>query len=303
MPPFSVRRPSVTGRSRPSLLSHIFLASVLSIVFVLPAAAQNDAPPPPDTTWTVFEPGTISRPDIRETSPSITADGQTMVFARTDNWTDKVPYIATRHGDGWSVRKAPFADTLYNLAVAPDGQSIFFKKDETEDGEEVSRAYRVQRTNDGWDAPQRLPTLFNTDAGYFCPMADGTLYFFGRIGDKKGIYRTEPDGTGGYGPPQWVSDPVSPAGTTSFDVLVHPDENRLIITRAGLSDEEAPTLGPRGFFYYERTDEGWQEEKRLALPYGWGATVLPDGRLLFVDAGDLQTVPLSILGIDWPGAS
>lgn len=39
--------------------------------------------------------------------------------------------------------------------------------------------------------------------------------------------------------------------------------------------------------------------KRLELPYGWGATVLPDGRFLFVDAGDLQTVPLSTLGVEW----
>jgi len=29
------------------------------------------------------------------------------------------------------------------------------------------------------------------------------------------------------------------------------------------------------------------------------AIVLPDGRFLFVDAGDLQTVPLSKLGIAW----
>ena len=225
-----------------------------------------------------------------------------MMFARTDNWTDKVPHIATRRGDGWNVRKAPFADTLYNLAVAPDGQSVFYKKDEMEDGEEVSRAYRVRRTENSWGAPQPLPTLFNTDAGYFCPMANGMLYFFARS-PRPGIYRVEPDEEGGYTEPQWVSDAVSPEGTTSFDVLVHPDEDRLIITRAGLSDEEASALGPRGFFYYERTDEGWREGKRLDLPYGWGATVLPDGRLLFVDAGDLQTVPLSVLGIDWPGAS
>ena len=303
MLPFSFRRPSVTGRPRPYLLSHIFLASVLSIVFVLPAAAQNEAPPSPDTTWMVFEPSVISTPEVTETSPSITADGQTMVFARTENWTDKVPYIATRRGDGWNVQKAPFADTLYNLAISPNGQSIFYKKDEMQDGEEVSRAYRVRRTSDGWGAAQNLPTLFNTNAGYFCPMADGTLYFFGRIGTKKGIYRTEPDGTGGYGAPQWVSDVVSPEGTTSFDVLVHPNEDRLLITRAGLSDEEAAEMGPRGFFYYERTDDGWQEMQRLDLPYGWGATVLPNGHLLFVDAGDLQTVPLSVLGIDWSGAS
>ncbi|NBB75285.1 MAG: hypothetical protein GVY35_16690 [Bacteroidetes bacterium] len=113
----------------------------------------------------------ISLPDIRETSPSIAADGRTMVFARTENWRDKVPYIATRSGDGWGVAKAPFADTLYNVALAPDGQSAFFKTYEQQDGEEVSRAYRVERTADGWGAPQDLPSLFNINAGYFCPMA------------------------------------------------------------------------------------------------------------------------------------
>ena len=44
------------------------------------------AQPSPDTTWQVFERGVISTPDLRETSPSITADGQTIVFARTENW-------------------------------------------------------------------------------------------------------------------------------------------------------------------------------------------------------------------------
>jgi len=269
---------------------------VALLLVAVPAAAQDK--PAPDITWQVFEPGVVSQPDIGETSPSITTDGELMVFARTENWNDKVPYIATRNGDSWSVQKAPFADTLYNLAISPDGESIFFKKNETQDGEDVSRAYCVDRTEDGWGTPQNLSVLYNIHAGYFCPMADGTLYFFARS-PRPGIYRTEPDGSGSYEEPTWVSDAVSPEGTTSFDVLVHPDEDRLIITRAGLSDEQESTMGPRGFFYYRRTDEGWQAEKRLNLPYGWGATVLPDGRFLFVDAGDLQTVSLFTLGIDW----
>lgn len=213
---------------------------ILLLLVAVPAAAQDG--PTPDTTWQVFEPGVISLSDTQETSPSITADGQTMVFARTENWNDKVSYIATRNGEGWRVRKAPFADTLYNLAVSPDGQSIFFKTNETQDGEDVSRAYRVDRTEDEWNAPQDLPALYNINAGYFCPMADGTLYFFAPS-PRPGIYRTEPDGDGGYESPQWVSDVVSPEGTTSFNVLVHPDEDRLIITRAGLSDDQESELG------------------------------------------------------------
>lgn len=272
----------------------------LFLLILLPftAAAQNTPPAIADTTWQVFEPGMISLTSIRETSPSISADGQTMAFARTENWRDKVPHIATRSGDGWNVVQAPFADTLYNLALAPDGQSAFFKTNEMQDGEEVSRVYRVERTADGWGAPQHLPSLFNINAGYFCPMANGTLYFFART-PRPGIYVATPAQDGGYDAPQWLSDAVSPEGTTSFDVLMHPDENRLIITRAGIPDDRADALGPRGFYFYRRTADGWQEVRRLDLPYGWGATVLPDGRFLFVDAGDLQTVPLSTLGVDW----
>ena len=270
----------------------------LALLVPLTAAAQDDPPTIADTTWQAFAPGVISLPDIRETSPSVSADGQTMAFARTTNWRDKAPYIATRSGDGWNVVKAPFADTLYNLALAPDGQSAFFKAYEMQDSEEVSRAYRVDRTVGGWGAPQHLPSLFNINAGYFCPMADGTLYFFART-PRPGIYVATPDGEGGYGAPQWLSDAVSPEGATSFDVFMHPDEDRLTITRAGIPDDRADELGPRGFYLYRRTTEGWQEVRRLDLPYGWGATVLPDGRFLFVDAGDLQTVPLATLGIDW----
>jgi hypothetical protein len=270
----------------------------LTLLVPLTTAAQDDAPVIADTTWQPFAPGVISLPDIRETSPSVSADGQTMAFARTSNWRDKVPHIATRSGDGWTVVEAPFADTLYNVALAPDGQSAFFKAYEMQDGEEVSRTYRVARTADGWGTPQSLPSLFNINAGYFCPMADGTLYFFART-PQPGIYLAEPDGNGDYGAPQWLSDVVSPEGTTSFDVLMHPDEDRLIITRASIPDDRADALGPRGFYLYRRTADGWREVQRLDLPYGWGATVLPDGRFLFVDAGDLQTVPLAALGIDW----
>jgi len=268
------------------------------MLLVPQAAAQDDPPTVTDTTWQTFAPGAVSLPDIRETSPSVSADGQTMLFARTENWRDKVPYVATRSGDSWDLVEAPFADTLYNVALAPDGQSAFFKTYEMQDGEEVSRAYRVDRTANGWGMPQRLPSLFNTNAGYFCPMADGTLYFFART-PRPGIYVAEPDGEGSYGAPQWLSDAVSPEGTTSFDVLIHPDEDRLVITRAGIPDDRTDALGPRGFYLYRRTADGWREVQRLDLPYGWGATVLPDGRFLFVDAGDLQTVPLAVLGIDW----
>ena len=91
---------------------------------------------------------------------------------------------------------------------------------------------------------------------------------------------------------------MSPEGTTSFDALVHPDEDRLVVSR-DVPESRRGDLGESGFYLYRLADDEWVEDRRLDLPYGWGATVLPDGRFLFVLDGDLQTVPLSALGLDW----
>ena len=164
--------------------------------------------------------------------------------------------------------------------------------------EEVSKAYVVNRQGDGWSEPIEVNNLYNTNAGYFNPQPDGSLYFYARA-PRPGIYYSKPDEQDIYTRPQWLSDAVSPEGATSFDALVHPDGNKLIISRAGKLEGEYADLAPRGYYYYEKSGGEWQQKKRLPLPYGWGATVLPDGRFLFVEAGDLQTVNLAELGIQW----
>lgn len=246
----------------------------------------------------VFVPGVISLDSIRETSPSVTADGKTLVFARTASWKPKVPYIAHYENDQWQVERLSITDTLYNLAITPDGQRIIFKKYEMLAEEEISKTYVVNRKGDGWSEPVEVNNLYNINAGYFNPQPDGSLYFYARA-PRPGIYYSEPDGQAIYTRPQWLSDAVSPEGTTSFDVLVHLEGDQLIITRAGKLEGEKADLGPRGYYYYQRTPDGWQPVKRLPLPYGWGATVLPNGRFLFVEEGDLQTISLSELGIQW----
>lgn len=272
-----------------------FLFIIIFSFLTTAAGAQTETGP----ELTILAPGVISLPDIRETSPSITADGQTLVFARTENWKDKVPYIATREdGEDWSVERLLFTDTLYNLAISPDGQTIFFKKYEPYGDTTISRAYRVDRSGAGWGQPRNLKKLEDINAGYFCPMPDGALYLFARK-PKPGIYRSEPRPNGGYGEPVYLSDAVSIPNTTSFDVLMHPDEDRLIITRAGIPGEKAEELGPRGYYLYEKDKGEWREVERLPLPYGWGATFIPGGKLLFVEDGDLQFVALSEIGVNW----
>ncbi|MGB3543758.1 toxin-antitoxin system YwqK family antitoxin [Rubrivirga sp.] len=250
--------------------------------------------------WTAFEPGVISLPGIRETSPSASADGRTFLFARTADWDHKVPYLATVTDAGWRVERAAFADTVYKAALSPDGRTAFFQTHETIAGANgdslVTRVVRSTRTASGWTPPVDLPTLAGLDAGYISVIPNGTLYLFAWQ-PRGGIYRAEPDGRGGYGDPIWLGDAVSPEGTTSFDALVHPNEDQLVISREVPTDR--PDLGKSGFYLYRLVDGEWVEDRRLDLPFGWGATVLPDGRFLFVLDGDLQTVPLTPLGLDW----
>lgn len=275
------------------------LITLLYFVFYAAFSFAQDENSDNYASYEVYAPGSISTEASGESSANFTADGKTMVFARYSEWRLKVPYIAHYHNGQWEAERLPITDTLYNLAIMPDGERIIFKKYERLDGEEVSKTYVVDKNGDQWGQPREVPTLYNINAGYFKPMADGTLYYFGRK-PRSGVYVVQPDAETIYGEPEYLSDNVTPEGTTSFDVFVHPDQDRLIITRAGIRDEDEEKYGPRGFYYYEKQGDEWQAVKRLPLPYGWGGTVLP-GRehFLFVNSGDLQVVPMADLGIEW----
>jgi len=67
----------------------------LAVLLIGAAGPTAHAQPTPDTTWTTFAPGALSLPGIRETSPSITADGQTLAFARTEGWRTATRLIAS----------------------------------------------------------------------------------------------------------------------------------------------------------------------------------------------------------------
>jgi len=87
---------------------------------------------------------------------------------------------------------------------------------------------------------------------------------------------------------------------TSFDICMHPDEDKFIYGEYFSDEEFEAGKGSRGFYLYRKTAEGWDKGEFIEeLPYGWGATVTPDEDLIFVDAGDLQMVPLEALGIEW----
>ena len=253
----------------------------------------------------VFEPSVISLEGVSEGSPDITADGNTLVFTRYESYGDKVPYIAERinSGSGWEVRQLTFTDTLYNLAISPDGQRIVYKtRNRPSPGaDRVNNAFRVDRNPDGsWGEPVEMqPDL--KDAGYFRIANDGTLYLFinASEGTPRGIFTSDLNSDGSYSDPVWLSDAVSPFPSVTYSPIINDDETKIIVNRAGLTEEEEQKLGERGLYIHQKYGFQWDTGRRLNLPYSWYAEVLPDGRLIFVENGDLYEASLEELGINW----
>ncbi len=254
-------------------------------------------------SYKVFEPDVISVEGISEGSPSITADGKTLVFARYQNYGDKVPFIANKTKNGWKVKQLNFVDTLYNLAISPDGQRIVYKtrNKPSPEADRENKAFRVDRMPDGnWGEPVELQPKLK-DAGYFRIADDQTLYLFinASEGTPRGIFTSEIKEDGNYTDPVWLSDAVSPYSSVTYSPVVNHDETQIIVNRAGLSDEEEKKLGKKGLYIHKRYGFQWDTGTRLNLPYTWYSMVAPEDKIVFVQNGDLYEASLKDLGIDW----
>jgi hypothetical protein len=251
----------------------------------------------------VFEPGVISQEGISEGSPDVTADGNTLVFTRYQSYGDQVPYIAERTESGWDVRQLTFTDTLYNLAISPDGQRIVYKtRNRPSPGaDRVNNAFRVDRKPDGsWGEPVEMQRELK-DAGYFRIAKDGTLYLFinASEGTPRGIFTSELNDDGSYSDPKWLSDAVSPFPSVTYSPVVNSDETKIIVNRAGLSEDEEEKLGKRGLYIHQRYDFQWDTGRRLQLPYSWYSEIMPGGNIIFVYEGDLYEADIDDLKIRW----
>ena len=253
-----------------------------------------------DDTHKFFRPffgADVAPEGFEETSPSFTQDGKTIAFARYKDWELKVPYIASLIDGQWVKQQLNFVDTLYNLSISPNGNRIIFKTIEKAKNTEISRVFVVDKSNGQWGEPLEVKALFNIHAGYFQIMDDGKLYFFARS-PKTGIYSAAPTGEGAYSEAIWLSDEVSLQDSDSFDVLMHPQEDRLIVSQY-YNKEAYPNRGEVGLYYYKKEKSLWKRVKRLPLAYGWAPNITPDGKFVFVRNGNIQTIPLKELGIDW----
>jgi Tol biopolymer transport system component len=256
---------------------------------------------------TVFAPGVISGPQ-HETAPAFSPDGATVWFSRSDGTASTV-LVSHRAGDRWSTPEvAPFSGHWNDMepAMAPDGSHLVFVSnrpardggralDGVFNGRTVTggggNLWRIDRTPDGWSAPQRLPDLVNASASTFAPSIarDGSLWFM-RPDATTGRFRLfraarEADH---YAAP--VALPFSDGTSTDVDPAVAPDESFVVF-----GSGRAPARGI-DLFIARRTNGTW------SAPVSLGDTVNsagsdaeprlgPDGTTLYFSSERRSAAP------------
>ena len=219
-----------------------------------------------------------------EASPSFTADGQTLVFARYDgDWDSKRAWMAERSEAGWITRELTELGSVYNLTISPDGQSIVYA---TQPGR---RGWRVTRAGDGWSVPEDLTGSYGVRGTYLHLTAHGDLWFFDADGGSgAGIYRANSAGIG-FEPAAPV---YTPSGGTTFDAFPYGSAS-FVVTRC--LDDTCGSGSGNGFWVVPN-EVGGDEVPRWVpeLPYGWGGQAVPSlGLFVFTDGEDILAVPLA----------
>src|SRR5450631_408361 len=184
-------------RAMTKFMRRFILAVCAAFVVVSPTRllAATDEPQ-------VFAPGVISGA-AHDSAPAFTPDGRTVYFGRGNNASD---FILVSHlvKAKWSEPViAPFSGSWLDMepAMAPDGTYLIFASNRPAspgkppiDGAingkpqpgKGSNLWRVNRTQDGWGAPVRLPDNINSSNSTYAPSVagNGDLYFMRPDGEK-----------------------------------------------------------------------------------------------------------------------
>lgn len=222
-------------------------------------------------------------------SPSITADGKTMIFTSrrddtkgggvdaeydgkffediyittfddaTGKWTEAEPVKGSLNSEGHDA----------SLSISPDGKQIFIYKNEKEVTRSGDIFYSTLGKNDKWTAPKTLPSAINSS--YFessaSLSADGkTLYFVSerRVKDAVGngdIYMVQKIDKTTWGEPVNLGAVVNTV-EDEVSVFIHPDGKTLFFSSKGHN-----SMGGYDIFKTVRNDKGiWSKPENLGYP-------------------------------------
>jgi outer membrane protein OmpA-like peptidoglycan-associated protein/Tol biopolymer transport system component len=224
----------------------------------------------------------------RDYFPSITADGEKLIFSRNIDGNEDF-YISKKIHNSWS-EPLPLSDKIntkqYNegaQSISPDGLYLFFTGCNRPDGLGRCDIYVSHKEGNSWGEPYNLGAPVNTQYWESQPAIspDGnTLYFVSN----------RPGGLGGYDiwksrlkKDGYWSEPenLGPDINTPYDEhtpFLHPDGKTLYFSSDGW-----PGLGNKDIFLSRMDDSGkWGKPENMGYPINTfneetGLTVTPDG--------------------------
>ncbi|HEU4556474.1 MAG TPA: hypothetical protein VFS20_01450 [Longimicrobium sp.] len=257
-------------------------------ILALASACRPASPAPVPGGPELVGPGVIAT-DANEYNPSLTPDGRTLVFARSEpDFRNAKIHVSTWSGAGWAPpAQVPFSDPRFtdsDPTLSDDGGELYFVSNRPHAGRDSTRRdldlWRVPRVGAGWGTPEPVPGV-NTRAQELGPQRRGEwLYFASTRSGMRGrldLYRARLQGDS-VGPvedlpvntPENESDPeVSPAGTLLL-----------------FWSSRGNAAGGADLFVAERQGDGWGAPR----PLGGGAnspgfdftpSISADGRWLY----------------------
>ena len=226
-----------------------------------------------------------------EYNPSLSPDGRTLVFARSEPDFRNARILVSHLRDGrWTAAEPiSFTDPRFSDSdptFAPDGQSLFFVSDRPAAGRDPGRAdldlWRARRAGDGWGDPEHLGDAVNSRAQELGPSwHDGWLYFSSSRGGRArmlDLFRA-PEGAAGFGAAEALAQWNTEASES--DPELSADGRTLIFW-----SDRSGARGGGDVYVSRRTGDGWSDPRPMAgsinsAGFDFTPTFSPDGRWIY----------------------
>lgn len=225
--------------------------------------------------------------------PSLTVDGNTLIFTRNINGNNEDFYESHRGPDGkWSLAKPLEGDinTPENEGaqnISQDGQMLVFTGCNRPDGYGSCDIYYALRTRQGWSTPMNIGEPINTEFWESQPCLSPDkrdLYFAAKDPSGFGgsdIWVSHRQPGGAWGNPQNLGPTINTKGDESCP-FIHPDNQTLYFESNGL-----PGYGGTDLFVVRKDSTGhWGTPENLGYPINTidnegSLTVAADGKTAY----------------------
>ncbi|HBL77940.1 MAG: hypothetical protein A2W90_01460 [Bacteroidetes bacterium GWF2_42_66] len=185
--------------------------------------------------------------------------------------------------------------------ISPDGKHFFYATDEasiSKTGDFRSDIWMMERTENGWGKPGKLPETINSEYSEYFPTvaANGNMYFTREDLDGNFIYQSEYE-NGEYLPAQRMQKAIN-AGRSRFNATISENDSMMIVPAFGMPD----SYGSTDYYISFKNEKGeWSELINMGPKINsksrdeYSANWSPDGKYLFFMSSKAKKVDSPII--------